>query len=185
MTVSFQLDDQSLTQPIQQPSAAVLRPNWPFFWSPLPLDPGLHELTVTVEQGTFNFDYITYTTLEDSNDSTGNPKVQVTSQSADAAVATSALSGQLHPGAIAGIVIGAIVFLVGVVVAAVFVRRRSARRVRHRKLDSEKPIDIIYESESPPLRTFVMFSVHESPTLTPHADPLDFQMHRNHHRPSQ
>ncbi|KAM5543518.1 hypothetical protein V8D89_002769 [Ganoderma adspersum] len=152
VTVSFQLDDQNLTQAVQQPSTAVLRPNWPFFWSPLPLDPGLHELTVTVQQGTFNFDYITYTTLDDSNDSTGNPKVQVTSQSSDAAVSTSTLSGQLHPGAIAGIVIGAILFLVGVVVAAVFVRRRSARRVRHRKLDSEKPIDIIYENapKSPP-----------------------------------
>ncbi|PIL23176.1 hypothetical protein GSI_14485 [Ganoderma sinense ZZ0214-1] len=154
VTASFKLDDQDpVTQAVPQPSTAVLRPNWPFFWSPLPLDAGLHELTVTVNQGTFNFDYITYTTLDDSNDSTGNPKVPVTSESSDAAVSTSTSPpSHLDPGAIAGIVVGAVLFLVGVMGAVVFLRRRSARRVRHRKLDSEKPIDIIYENapKSPP-----------------------------------
>lgn len=150
VTASFQLDDQDpVTQGAPRPSDAVLRPNWPFYWTPLPLNPGPHELTVTVEQGSFNLDYMTYTTLDGSNDLTGNPKseVQVTSASNSASSSTSSPSSQLHPGAIAGIAVGVVLFLVGVVVAVVLVRRRSARRVRHRKLDSEKPIDIIYESE--------------------------------------
>ncbi len=159
VTASFTLDNQDpVTQGVAQPSDAVLRPNWPLFWTPVPINPGSHELTVTVKQGTFNLDYITYTTLDGSNDTTGNPNVQVTSSS-DAALPSSSPTSQLHPGAVAGIVVGAVLFLVGVVIAVVFVRRRSTRRVRHRKLDSEKPIDIIYESKSSFLHTCGMFAV--------------------------
>ncbi|KAI1785975.1 hypothetical protein LXA43DRAFT_898816 [Ganoderma leucocontextum] len=158
VTASFKLDDQDpVTQGVPRPSDAVLRPDWPFFSTVLPLHPGSHELTITLKEGAFSLDYIMYTALDGSNDSTGDPKVQVTSSSGG--LPSSSSSGQLHPGIIAGAVVGAVLFLVGAVVAVIFVRRRSARRVRHRRLDSEKPIDIVYQNapKSPPV------AAHRSP----------------------
>ena len=39
-----------------------------------------------------------------------------------------------------------VLLLLAGIMLLLFLRRRSARRVRHRKVNSEKPIDIIYES---------------------------------------
>ena len=148
VTASFALDGRAaITTSIPQPPDSTTE-NWPFFSTNPPLDPGLHELTITINDGTFNLDYVQYVTLPGHFDSTGdNTQVQATSSSSASSSLSSSVPAhnQLSLGAIVGIVAGA-VFLLTVIAAAIFVRRRSARKVRHVKLDSEKPIDIIYGS---------------------------------------
>ncbi|TBU25467.1 hypothetical protein BD311DRAFT_669608 [Dichomitus squalens] len=156
VTASFALDNlPPVSASVPQPPESTTE-NWPFFSTNPPLDPGLHELTVIINDGTFNLDYVQYVTLPGHSDSPGDSsQVQATSSSSTSSSSTSSLipaHSQLPLGAIVGIVAGAVLLLV-IVAVAVFVRRRSARRVRHVKLDSEKPIDIIYDNapKSPPV----------------------------------
>ncbi|EJF56798.1 hypothetical protein DICSQDRAFT_174569 [Dichomitus squalens LYAD-421 SS1] len=163
VTASFALDNlPPVSASVPQPPESTTE-NWPFFSTNPPLDPGLHELTVIINDGTFNLDYVQYVTLPGHSDSPGDSsQVQATSSSSTSSSSTSSLipaHSQLPLGAIVGIVAGAVLLLV-IVAVAVFVRRRSARRVRHVKLDSEKPIDIIYDTARRPLRRFSLSRVY-------------------------
>ncbi|KAL7277128.1 hypothetical protein ACG7TL_008973 [Trametes sanguinea] len=160
-TSSYTLDDAS---PVSKSVQPVVPPqyNWPFFFPESPLQPGLHELVIAVEGGTFNLDYIEYTGFpsEDSNGDGSSPSgspasssssplsSSASSDSDSAPVASSSLSkGKgLPTGAIAGIAVAATVVVLVVVAAVFLVRRRSARRVRHQSRVSEKGIDILVDA---------------------------------------
>ncbi|KAI9062103.1 hypothetical protein FKP32DRAFT_1612768 [Trametes sanguinea] len=151
-TSSYTLDDAS---PVSKSVQPVVPPqyNWPFFFPESPLQPGLHELVIAVEGGTFNLDYIEYTGFpsEDSNGDGSSPAGSPASSSSDSAPVASSSSSKgkgLPTGAIAGIAVVAAVVVLAVV-AAVFlvVRRRSARKVRHQSRVPEKGIDILVDGK--------------------------------------
>ena len=157
MDASFVLDDQpTVTQSVSKPPSAEY--NYPFFSSTGLLDTTVsHELTVTVTGGTFNLDYIIYTSTDGAADSGNAARVQdlptasTASASANAtATATSSSSSQatLSPGAIAALSIAGTLVLALVLLQQWWVRRRRGQRVRHWHPTSEKPIEILGEGAS-------------------------------------
>ncbi|KAI0760603.1 hypothetical protein C8Q74DRAFT_1372436 [Fomes fomentarius] len=177
VTASFTIDDREpVTQAITQPPPS-LQYNWPFFATSTPLDSGLHELTVTVRQGSFNLDYIQYTSVDgmegvgDSgtirDDGTHTP---AQGQSAARASQTPVFSNTpLSTGAVAGIAVAGAVVVLGIVAMLFCVFCRRAKRVRHRRIDPEKRLDMIVDAapKRPPegaLRGFRRFSRVYRPT---------------------
>ncbi|KAI0667263.1 hypothetical protein C8Q78DRAFT_1054968 [Trametes maxima] len=143
---SYQLDDAApVIVNVQQPSPQY---NWPFFPSP-PLQPGLHELVIMVNGGVFDLDYIEYTLVggeeqpEDASQAPTSAACPSSSPSpspppdSDPSSSTSSSSG-LPAGYVAGIVVAAVMIILLVSFALLYVRRRSARRVRHRRHYLEK-----------------------------------------------
>ncbi|KAI8974853.1 hypothetical protein BD414DRAFT_497712 [Trametes punicea] len=157
---TYQLDDAApVTQSVQQvPSPQY---NWPFFYPSSPLQSGLHELLITVKGGTFNLDYIDYIGFAPEDDAGDASLVQSpSSPSLSPSPSPSSSSDSSRPsipssrkglpaGAIAGIAIAAAAALLGVAVALFYLRRRSARKVRHRSHIPEKGIDDLID-EVPP-----------------------------------
>ncbi|KAI0628596.1 hypothetical protein C8Q77DRAFT_1162014 [Trametes polyzona] len=151
---SYKLDDAPpvTTDVNQVPSTQY---HWPFFFPPAQLEPGPHELTITVVGGTFNLDYLEYTSLageENVGDLSQLPtsalptRSSVPSSLPDNSGSSSPSSNSLSAGAIAGIAIAAVVVVAAVAVALFYVRRRSARKVRHRSQLPEKGIDVLFDA---------------------------------------
>ena len=152
VSASFALDGgAAVTRNVDKPPSAVF--DWPFFSTSPPLTDGLHELTVTVNSGTFNLDYFVYTTTgHDVN--TGDVSRVETVPTAVSASATATPSSDdspsitsskqaVSPAAIAGIsVAGALVILL-IGLQQWCSRRGKGRRVRHRRADPEKPVELI------------------------------------------
>ncbi len=153
VTASFTIDDRDpVIQAITQPPPS-LQNNWPFFATSTPLDSGLHELTVTVRQGSFNLDYIQYTSvdgMEGVGDSAtirdDGTHTAAQGQSAARASQTSVFSNTpLSTGAVAGIAVAGAVVVLGIVAMLFCVFYRRTKRVRHRRIDAEKRLDMIVD----------------------------------------
>ncbi|OJT07532.1 hypothetical protein TRAPUB_1628 [Trametes pubescens] len=157
---SYKLDDAPpvVTDIEQVPSAQL---NYPLFFPSAPLQPGLHELVITVVGGTFNLDYIEYTSLSGEvngdasqvsafppQSSSPSPSSSGGTPSPDSAPPATSPSKGLSAGAIAGIAIAAIGVVLVVALTLFYVRRRSARKVRHRRHISEKGIDVLFDGQS-------------------------------------
>ncbi|RPD60214.1 hypothetical protein L226DRAFT_526519 [Lentinus tigrinus ALCF2SS1-7] len=160
---SFTIDGGApSTASLSEPPASP-KPDWPFF-SRL-LDPGAHALEVTLNSGTFNLDYIDYTSDgtpgehgDDPSSSSGaTPSEAASSASASASALPRAKTG-LSTGAVAGIAVAGVVILALLVLMlyCVLVRRTRARRVRHRSVSPEKPLELIPDGQpkTPPRRHF-------------------------------
>lgn len=127
--------------------------NYPFFFPSAPLQPGLHELVITVVGGTFSLDYIEYTGEVNGDASQVSSSSSSSSSSGgtaspDSAPPTASPSKGLSAGAIAGIAVAAIGVVLIVALTLFYVRRRSARRVRHRRHIPEKGIDVLFDGQS-------------------------------------
>ncbi|CDO71071.1 hypothetical protein BN946_scf184844.g75 [Trametes cinnabarina] len=154
-TSSYTLDD---TSPVSKEVQPVPLPqyNWPFFFPSSPLQPGVHELVIAVDSGTFNLDYIEYIGFPDNDGSlpsppsSSSPSSSSSSSSSDSAPVASSASSQgkgLSNGAIVGIAVVAAVVVIAVVAALFYVRRRPARKVRHQSRVPEKGIDILVDGK--------------------------------------
>ncbi|KAI0821863.1 hypothetical protein BC628DRAFT_782144 [Trametes gibbosa] len=162
-TSSYKLDDAPpvTTDVNQVPSPQY---NWPFFFPSAQLQPGLHELVITVVGGTFNLDYIEYTSVSGevnegdasqvptsipSTPSSPSQSPVPTSSggvnSPDTGSNSKSSSKGLSNGAIAGIAIAGFVVVLAIAVALFYIRRRSARRVRHRRYLPEKGGDVLFD----------------------------------------
>ncbi|KAI0353929.1 hypothetical protein OH77DRAFT_563752 [Trametes cingulata] len=156
---SYKLDDEPpVTSDIREvPSAQY---NWPFFFPSSTLEPGLHQLVITVVGGTFNLDYIEYTSVAGEDNVGDASQVQASSSSStpsslpskilsspDSSSSSSTSSSQgLSSGVIAGIAIAAAAVVLAVAFVLFYVRRRrSARKVRHQSHIPEKGIDILFD----------------------------------------
>ncbi|TFK87559.1 hypothetical protein K466DRAFT_653101 [Polyporus arcularius HHB13444] len=143
---SFTVDSGSpsavgLSQPPVSP-----KPDWPFF-SRL-LDPGTHELEVTVNSGTFNVDYIEYT-----SSGSADPSSETSAAAASSSVSASPIpfsKAALSKGAVAGITAAGAVLLVLLVLMIYCVLIRRTRRVRHRSVSPEKPLELIPDAQPKP-----------------------------------
>ena len=127
------------------------KPDWPFF-SRL-LNPGPHELEVTVNSGTFNLDYIDITSPDDSNGTgdTSQGSAHPSAGPSQAAASATALpfsKTRLSKGAVAGISVAGAVLVLLLVLMIYFVLFRRTRRVRHRSVSPEKPLELIPEGTS-------------------------------------
>ncbi|EIW54808.1 uncharacterized protein TRAVEDRAFT_30830 [Trametes versicolor FP-101664 SS1] len=125
--------------------------NYPFFFPSAPLQPGLHELVITVVGGTFSLDYIEYTggvngDASQVSSSSSSSSSSGGTASPDSAPPTASPSKGLSAGAIAGIAVAAIGVVLIVALTLFYVRRRSARRVRHRRHIPEKGIDVLFDA---------------------------------------
>ncbi|KAI0761321.1 hypothetical protein BD413DRAFT_486234 [Trametes elegans] len=141
---SYKVDDGTpvTTNVLNPPSP---QHNWPFFSSP-PLQPGLHELVITVLGGTFELDYVEYTSLN-GDDSAGDASPSSAQPAGSPAQGSSGSSPGLPPGAIAGMAIGMAVMVILAASAMFYVRRRrSARKVRHQSHLPEKGIDVLFDA---------------------------------------
>ncbi|KAI0754192.1 hypothetical protein C8Q80DRAFT_352190 [Daedaleopsis nitida] len=147
---TFTLDDepparQTITEP--PPTAQI---NWPFFSTSTPLEPGLHELTMTLNQGTFKLDYIQYTSINGLDDV--GDAAQVQPGSPDGTPSPGPLpqrpdgGTKLSTGVVAGVTVAAAVIVLGVVAILLRVFYRRARRVRHQRSSPEKPLDILHDT---------------------------------------
>lgn len=155
VTATFTLDDtapvsQAQTQPPDTPQY-----NWVFFSTTPPLDPGVHSLTVEVTAGTFNLDYIEFTSIGGSDDGAqdGSPASLGTSVSSSpsavmstASASSSALpfsNARLSNGVIAGLVVVGVLILCALLGTVLFFHHRRGRRVQHLRQSPEKSLDMI------------------------------------------
>ncbi|KAI0659878.1 hypothetical protein C8Q70DRAFT_914539 [Cubamyces menziesii] len=155
---SYKLDDAPPVTTIVQQVPSTQN-NWPFYYPTAPLEPGLHELIITVLGGTYSLDYIDFTSGsgEENNNSGSDAAVLPTSAtspssampsktaSPDSGSQTTTSSKGLPTAAIAGIAVAAALVVLAVALALFYIRRRSARRVRHQSRLPEKGIDILVD----------------------------------------
>ncbi|KAI0717057.1 hypothetical protein C8Q76DRAFT_423353 [Earliella scabrosa] len=159
VSATLALDDRP-TQPLGVSSPPPNpQANYPFFSTSPPLEPGEHVLTITVQSGKFNLDYIQFTAVDGfenlgpSADSTISGSPTRSPSSPGLSESSAVFSNKpLSTGAVAGISIAGGLILVGIAAMMFCVFYRRARRVRHRRLSpKEKPLDIIYDdSPAPP-----------------------------------
>ncbi|KAH9888037.1 hypothetical protein C8Q73DRAFT_776714 [Cubamyces lactineus] len=158
---SYKLDDAPPVTTIVQQVPSTQN-NWPFYYPTTPLKPGLHELVITVLGGTYSLDYIDFTSVsgEENNDN-GNDAAEVPTSAASSATPSRTASPDsgsqsttsskgLPTAAIAGIAVAAALVVLAVALALFYVRRRSARKVRHQSRLPEKGIDILVDVAGPP-----------------------------------
>ncbi|KAJ8488992.1 hypothetical protein ONZ51_g3195 [Trametes cubensis] len=171
---SYKLDDAPPVTTIVQQVPSTQN-NWPFYYPTAPLEPGLHELIITVLGGTYSLDYIDFTSGsgEENNNSGSDAAVLPTSAtspssampsktaSPDSGSQTTTSSKGLPTAAIAGIAVAAALVVLAVALALFYIRRRSARRVRHQSRLPEKGIDILVDGTSL-LSIFGAFPIYEA-----------------------
>ncbi|KAI0331767.1 hypothetical protein GY45DRAFT_1345138 [Cubamyces sp. BRFM 1775] len=158
---SYKLDDAPPVTTIVQQVPSTQN-NWPFYYPTAPLEPGLHELVITVIGGTYSLDYIDFIYVAGEENNGNDAAVIPTSTSSSSSAAPSRTASPdsgsqsttsskgLPTAAIAGIAVAAALVVLAVALALFYVRRRSARKVRHQSRLPEKGIDILVDVAGPP-----------------------------------
>ena len=149
VSASFALDGgEAVPQSVDSPPSPEF--NWPFFSTSPPLALGVHELMVTLNGGTFNLDYLVYTgdstnPVAGTGDASAVQSLPIASKTASPSNGKSLTSpGQkLSDGAIAGISVAGAVVVFLIFLQMWCFRRRKGQKVRHRRVDPEKPLELI------------------------------------------